>query len=98
MMTGLLASQNVRCSEQRIGASLHRVNPGYHAKRQRSAARIYNPSLYRANYFGEKIHVDQNEKFGLTHVCAIDGFSGKIVGYVIMPVKNNVTIYRHLYM
>ena len=32
--------------------------------------------------------------FGMTHVCAIDGFSGKIVGFVIMPWKNNITIYE----
>lgn len=43
-------------------------------------------------YFGEKLHIDQNEKmvmFGVTHVCAVDGYSGKIVGFVSMPVKNN---------
>ena len=36
--------------------------------------------------------IDQNEKliaFGVTHVCAVDGFSGKIVGFISMPVKSN---------
>ena len=50
---------------------------------------------------GQKIHIDQNEKlvmFGSTHVCAIDGFSGKLVGFVIMPRKNNIIIYEHLYL
>ena len=28
----------------------------------------------------------------------IDGFSGELVGFVIMPQKNNVTIYEHLYI
>ena len=35
--------------------------------------------------------IDQNEKlvmFGVTHVCAVNGFSGKVVGFVTMPVKN----------
>jgi hypothetical protein len=44
--------------------------------------------------------MDQNEKlvrFGVTHVAAIDGFSGYIVGHIIMPVKNNAVIYEELY-
>ena len=80
--------------------------------------RLINPVPYRSHYFGEKLHVDQNEKicmFGATHVCAVDGHSGMIVGFVTMPVpvdghsgmivgfvtmpvKNNLTIYKELYM
>lgn len=44
--------------------------------------------------------MDQNEKlaaFGVTHVIASDGFSGKIVGAASMPVKNNVIIYDEVY-
>ena len=33
----------------------------------------------------------------VTHVCARDGHSGKIVGFVTMPVKNNLEIYNHLF-
>ena len=46
---------------------------------------------------GEKLHLDQNEKlvmFGVTHVAAIDGFSGKIVAFETMPIKNNLILYR----
>ena len=38
--------------------------------------------LYTQEYFGHKMHIDQNEKlihFGVTYVMARDGFSGKIV-------------------
>lgn len=52
---------------------------------------------YNADYFGYKIHVEQNKKlamFGVTHICAKDG---KVVGFITMPVKNNVVIYSHLY-
>lgn len=101
MMSGLLAAQGVRCAEKRVGASLQRVDPSNHLKRQTGAERIANPLPYRADYFGQKIHIDQNEKlvmFGSTHVCAIDGFSGKLVGFVIMPQKNNIIIYEHLYL
>ena len=59
-----------------------------------------NTVPYRADYFGQKLHIDQNEKlviFGVTHVCAIDGYSGRIVGFASMPVKNTVEIYEHLF-
>lgn len=63
-------------------------------------ARHTNPIPYHAEYFGHKLHIDQNEKlvmYGVTHVCAVDGYSNKIVGFVTMPIKNNLEIYTHLY-
>ena len=39
--------------------------------------------------------MDENEKlvmYGVTHVCAKDGYSGKAVGFITMPVKNNMEI------
>lgn len=60
-----------------------------------------NPLPYQAHYFGEKLHIDQNEKlvqFGATHIAAIDGYSGFIVGHIVMPIKNCVAIYRDLFM
>ena len=56
--------------------------------------------LVHSKYFGEKLHIDQNEKpvmFGVTHVCAVDGHNGRIVGFVTMPIKN-ITVYECLYM
>lgn len=99
-MTGLLASQGVHASQRRVGAALQRDNPSQHGLRQTSTLLRTNPIPYRANYFGEKLHIDQNEKlvmFGCTHVCAIDGYIGKIVGFVSMPLKNCAIIYEHLY-
>ena len=60
----------------------------------------FNPKQYKADHFGQKLHVDQNEKlvmYGAVHVCARDGYSGMIVGFCTMPVKNNITIYDNLY-
>ena len=97
-MTGLQASRGLRVSQQRVGESLRRVNPTYHHAHRTATARKMNPIPYRADYFGHKIHVHQNEKlvmYGVTHICAIDGFSGKVVGFVTMAVKNNVEIYTH---
>ena len=51
-----------------------------------------NPVRYEAKYFGHKCHIDQNEKlihYGVTHVVARDGFSGKIVSSLTLPIKNN---------
>ena len=66
----------------------------------RDVARLTNPIPYRVTHFKEKLHCDQNEKlarYGVTYVAAVDGFSRKIVGLVIMPVKNAVVIYDKLF-
>ena len=99
-MCGLLAAEGVRISEQRVGQSLRRVAPANHQARHSNTAQRLNPVPYNADYFGHKLHVDQNEKlamYGVTHVCASDGYSSKIVGFVTMPIKNNLEIYKHLY-
>ncbi|XP_062499233.1 uncharacterized protein LOC134176583 [Corticium candelabrum] len=99
-MTGLLAAKGIQCSHHRVGAALKTVSPDYAQSRRQGIATLLNPMPYRADYFGEKLHVDQNEKlamFGVTHVAGVDGFSSKVVGLVTMPVKNNVAIYEHLY-
>ena len=101
MMTGLLASQGFRCAQKRVGEALHRVKPAYHNIRRSGTERMRNPVPYSAEYFGQKLHIDQNEKlvmFGATHVCAIDGYSKKIVGFAVLPRKNNMLIYKHLYL
>ena len=90
-MTGLLASQGFRCAQKHVCDALRRVKPGYHNIRRRCAERLRNPVPYIADYFGQKLHIDQNEKlvmFGITHVCAIDGYSKKIVGFAVLPRKN----------
>ena len=100
MMTGFLASLGFKVSQHRIGLSLKRVYPNYHQQRRNTMQRLVNPVPYIAAYFGEKLHIDQNEKlvlYGVTHVCAVDGFSGKIVSFVSMPVKSNGIIYEKLY-
>ena len=59
------------------------------------AERLTNPIPYSSKYFGHKVHIDQNEKlvlFGVTHVCAVDGYSGMIVGFATFLVKNNAII------
>ena len=35
--------------------------------------------------------------YRVTHVTAVDGYSGMILGFVTMPIKNNIEIYENLY-
>ncbi|XP_020914298.2 uncharacterized protein LOC110251890 [Exaiptasia diaphana] len=100
MLTGLLRSRGHRIGERATASALREINPAYHRHRQRGTERLRNPTPYYAEYAGHKLHMDQNEKlaeYGLTHVIASDGFSGKIVGASSMPVKNNITIYDEVY-
>ena len=101
-MTGYLRNKHnfIGFGEKRVGESLARVCPHYHQKRQTNTARSVNAVPYRADYFGHKLHVDQNEKlvmYGVTHVAAIDGHSRYVVGAITLPIKNNGVIYEKLY-
>ncbi|XP_073326353.1 uncharacterized protein [Pagrus major] len=99
MMKGYLAIKGVHAAETRIGSVLRTMHQPYHEAR-RQGARNLNPIPYQADYMGQKIHMDQNEKlamYGVTHVVAIDGFSKKVVGHSTMPIKNNLVIYEDVF-
>ena len=100
MLKGYFRKQGVNICSKRIGASLASVAPVYHQQRLTRTERATNPLPYYAQYFGHKIHMDQNEKiamYGVTHVCATDGYSGRVVSHALMPVKNNLLIYEHVF-
>ena len=81
-MHGLLASQGIHASQARLATAMQLLAPIQYAARRRNTQRMLNPFPYCASYYGEKLHLDQNEKcvmFGVTHVLAIDGDSRKIV-------------------
>ncbi len=68
-MTGFLASQGFRVSQNRVGLALQRV---HHSCRRNTVHRQVNPIPYTATYCGEKLHIDQNVKlimYGVTRVC-----------------------------
>lgn len=99
-MQGLLAAGGVRASQRRVARSLRNVAPGYHHCRRAATARQTNPVPYNVDYFGHKLHIDQNEKlvmYGVTHYAAIDGYSGMVVSFITMPIKNPIDIYEHLF-
>ena len=100
MIKGLLDSKGVYIREGKVAESLKRVDPQAYARKSNNTVDRTNPVPYHASGFGHKLHLDQNEKlvmFGVTHVLAVDGYSGMIVSHVIMPIKNNLLIYEHIY-
>ena len=87
-LCGLLVSEGVKVAEGRIGKALQKVNPGYQQVRRSHVNHHLNPIPY------------QNDKlvmYGVTHICACDGYSGKVVGFISTLVKNNIEIYNHLF-
>ena len=90
MMTRYVRKKHkVAVAEKRVGVSLSLVSPRYTAQRRTSTTRAVNPIPYRADYFGHKLHIDQNEKlvmYGVTHVAAIDGHSRSVVAGTTMSV------------
>ena len=99
-MAGALLSKGMRISEVKVGKSLKRLDPVSQQRREETAGRTLNPKYYTANYFGHKVHIDQNEKlvmFGVTQVMARDGYSGMIIATSTMAVKNNLIIYEEIY-
>ena len=100
MLTGALLIKGIHVGETKIEKILKEFNPNAQKARQYSAGRSLNPKVYKADYFGHKIHYDQNEKlgmYGIVHVCARDVFSGKIVGHATMIMKNNIITYNEIY-
>ena len=103
-MTGYIRhychSTGLRLGVNSIGRALKRVNPQHHHERQTSTSRHLNPVPYYAEYFGHKLHLDQNEKlvrYGVTEVLAVDGYSFFITANSVMAMKNNVIIYRDVF-
>ena len=98
LMAGYLRQKlGTAIGQNRVRAALAKVHPGNHRKRQNKSERQANPIPYRADYFGHKLNLDQNEKlfmYGVTHVAAIDLHSHFVVA---SPIKNNILIYDQIY-
>uniref|UniRef100_A0A914WD87 Integrase catalytic domain-containing protein n=1 Tax=Plectus sambesii TaxID=2011161 RepID=A0A914WD87_9BILA len=99
-MQGYLRSKGVQAKQSRISAAQAVVSPPYMENRRRDTQNQLNPQPYRALHFGYNLHMDQNEKcveYGIVFVIAVDGKSSLIVRGSVMPRKNNITIYKHVY-
>ena len=99
-MKGVLESKGLKVCEARVAQSLRRVAPTQYEQCRHDTLDKINCIPYIARFYGHKLHMDQSEKlamFGVTHVIARDGYSGKIVASCTMPVKNNLAIYESIY-
>ena len=97
-LRGLLRAEGICVSQLRLGRSFRRTFPLAHSVRTQTLGRLINPIPYRAEFYGEKIHLDQNEKlvmYGAVHVVAVDGYSRNIVAFCTMPRKNPITNYYY---
>ena len=63
---GHLRSKGITASEKRIRGALNATGSAAVVRRSQSAGELLNPKPYTSNGFGDKCHVDQNEK--LIHV------------------------------
>ena len=67
----------VNISQRRISTALQVTVLQYDQRRQTNTARLTNPIPYKADYFGLKLHINQNENlvmYGVTPVTGIDGY------------------------
>ena len=99
-MPGSLRSMGVSIWERKVRDALKKICPSTQAERCMQTGRLFNPKVYKADYFGHKLHVDHNEKlvmYDVTHVVARDGYSGMITGYTTMAIKSNLTIHEKMF-
>ena len=90
----------VSISERKVGNVLKKICPRTQAERCMQAERSFNSKVYKVDYFGHKLLVDQNEKlvmYVVSYVVARDGYSRMITGYTTMAIKSNLTIYEKMF-
>ena len=101
MLKGYLKSKsNKTINQRRISAALKHVAPLHQQARNNNTARMLNLIPYRADYFGHKLHLDQNEKlvmYGVTHVIDVDRHSRFVVAAKCMAIKKSKVIYSEVY-
>ena len=76
-MTGFIRKEfGLSVGQNRVGNALATVCPRNHQQRREGTFRQVNSIPYHADYFGHKIHFDQNEKlvmYRVNFIVAIDG-------------------------
>lgn len=101
MVKGYLKGNGIVASHKRIAGILKAADPAAAAARTCRRDKRANPIPYHAAHFGDKLHIDQNEKlimFGVCHVAGIDGATCKIVSHQVFPEKNCRAIYEDFFV
>ena len=79
---GVMKAKKINIGKTKISKLLSEINPEAQPRRQNVVDRSLDPKVCNAKIFDDKIHYNQNEIleiFRFVHVCARNGFSGKIV-------------------
>ena len=82
----------VSISERKVGDALQNICPSAKAERYVQTGRQFKPKVYKADYFGHKMNIDQNKKLamcGVTHDVAREGYSRMISGCTTVSIKKN---------
>ena len=90
ILTDTLQSKEILVGKTKVGKILKEINPNAQKVREYSAGRSLNPKVYKADYFGQKIYYDQNEKLGMygvfMPVLKMD-IQGKLLAIVLWQKK-----------
>ena len=88
MMTGHIRhSTGLPLGVNNVGRALKWVNPQNYREQETSTTRQLNATPYYAEYFGHKLHLDQNKRLirhGMTEVIAVDGYRLFITAKAVM--------------
>ena len=99
LMAGYLRQKlGTAIGQNRVRAALAKVHPSNHRKRQNKSERQANPIPYRTDYFGHKLHLDQDKKlvmYGVTHAVTIDRHSHFAAS--TSPIESNILVYDQIY-
>ena len=60
ILTGYLRSKGTSISEKTVTKVMMKIHPYHASERRFKAVQNLNPKSYHADYFGQKLHVDQN--------------------------------------
>ncbi|XP_028515932.1 uncharacterized protein LOC114575383 isoform X2 [Exaiptasia diaphana] len=77
-----------------------RVSNNYHMARQINTARLLNPIPYFAEYFGHKLHLDQNEKLckGVPNERACDYKRTGVIPSHVIPTVEAASDIEYIYI
>ena len=98
MLPGELRSKGHLLAETKVWKVLKEINSNAQKDRQYSSS--LNLKLYKTDYFGHKIHYDQNEKlYRLVDVCARMAIQGRPL--VMLQWQRKITLsfaMRYIYI
>ena len=90
-LIGSLRSNRYSFGKRQVCEALQTISSVASNQRKVRIGRLLSPRVYKAIYFGHKVHYNQNEKLGIhgaVYVCARDGYSNMIIEFPTIAIKN----------